>query len=162
MARVYLETSYVSACVSSRRDLASRYRRELSLEWWRVQSGRHSLFVSAEVIRELSSPSYPQRGRAVEFLRGIPLLSLDSEVEGLARFLIREKVMPGPVAGDALHVAVASWHEMEYMLTWNVKHLANPRKVRHLDTICLRFGLVAPRILTPDLLWEGEDEKAPE
>ena len=46
MARVYLETSFVSACVTSRKDLASRYRRETSLEWWRVQSRRHALFLS--------------------------------------------------------------------------------------------------------------------
>lgn len=160
MARVYLETSFVSACVTSRKDLGSRYRREASLDWWRVQSRRHALFLSAEVVRELSSPSYPARERALEFIAGIPLLALDEEVQGLARILIREKVMPQPVAGDAIHVAVACWHEMGYLLSWNVKHLANPRKVRHLETICLRLGLVPPRILTPDLLWEDEDEEA--
>lgn len=160
MARVYLETSFVSACVTSRQDLASRYRKEGSLEWWRAQSRRHAIFVSAEVVRELSAPSYPARDRALEFIAGIPLLALDEEVQGLARILIREKVMPGPVAGDAIHVAVASWHEVAYLLSWNVKHLANPRKARHLETICLRLGLVAPRILTPDMLWEDEDEEA--
>lgn len=158
MARVYLETSFISACVTSRQDLGSRYRKETSLAWWRFQSRRHSLSVSAEVVRELSSPSYPARDRALEFIGGIPLLALDVEVQGLARILIREKVMPGPIAGDAIHVAVACWHEVEYLLSWNVKHLANPRKVRHLETVCLRLGLVAPRILTPDMLWEEDEE----
>ena len=160
MARVYLETSFVSACVTTRPDLGSRYRRDSSLEWWRTQSRRHELFASAEVIRELSSPSYPARGRALQFIRGVPLLGLDPEVQGLAMILIREKVMPGPVAGDAIHVAVACWHEVDYLLSWNVKHLANPRKIRHLETISMRLGLVAPRILTPDLLWEDDDEEA--
>ena len=159
MPRVYLETSFVSACVTSRQDLASRYRNEESLEWWRAQSRRHALFVSAEVVRELSAPTYPARDRALEFIAGIPLLALDEEVQGLARIPIREKVMPGPVAGDAIHVAVACWHEVAYLLSWNVKHLANPRRVRHMETICLRLGLVPPRILTPDMLWEDEDEE---
>jgi hypothetical protein len=158
VARVYLETSFVSACVTTRQDLASRYRLEESLAWWRTQSRQHELLVSAEVIRELSSPAYPTRDRALEFVAGIPLLAMDEEVQGLARILIREKVMPAPVAGDAIHVAVACWHEVDYLLSWNVKHLANPRKIGHLGTICLRLGLVPPRILTPDLLWQEEDE----
>jgi len=130
------------------------------MDWWLRQSRRHTLFVSAEVVRELSAPSYPARDRAVEFIGGIPLLAIEPEVQGLARILIREKVMPGPAAGDALHVAIAGWHEVAYLLSWNVKHLANPRKVRHLETVCLRLGLVPPRILTPDMLWEDEDEEA--
>lgn len=69
--------------------------------------------------------------------------------------------MPGPVAGDAIHVAIACWHEVAYLLSWNVKHLANPRKVRHVETICRRRGLVPPRILTPDMLWDEDEEAHP-
>jgi hypothetical protein len=84
------------------------------------------------------------------------LLSLSGEIRGLAKILVREKVMPGPVAGDAIHVACACWHGMDYLVTWNVRHLANPNKLMHLRTIGLRLGLVPPRILTPDLLWEED------
>ncbi len=63
--------------------------------------------------------------------------------------------MPGPVAGDAIHVATAAVHRIEYMLSWNVRHLANPNKVDHLRQVCRRLGLVSPLILTPDMLWEA-------
>ena len=59
MATVYLETSFVSACVTNRSDPASIYRRELSVEWWTAQAKRHELFISAEVLAELSQPGFP-------------------------------------------------------------------------------------------------------
>jgi hypothetical protein len=105
----------------------------------------------------LSDPGFPQRQQALDMLRGIPLLEISDEVLGLAEVLVREKVMPGPVAGDALHVAVATWHEVDFILTWNVRHMANPNKRTHLTTVCLRLGLVPPQIVTPDLLRGSDD-----
>ncbi len=62
--------------------------------------------------------------------------------------------MPGPESsGDSLHVAAATVHSMQYLLTWNVKHLANVNKVRHLQEVCRRVGYLPPAIVTPDLLW---------
>ncbi len=158
MATVYLETSYVSACVTDRTDAGSLYRREASLDWWNTQAPRHSLYVSAEVLAELSVPSYTKSQEALAFIRRVPLLEISEEVRGLAQILVNEKVMPEPVAGDAVHVAVTCVANVEYLLTWNVRHLANPNKVVHLQAICLRLGLVPPRILTPDMLWEDADD----
>ena len=160
MPRVYLDTSFVSACVTTRTDTPSLYRRELSREWWSSQGPRHERFVSAEVIAELSAPGYSQGAEALGFIAELPLLAIDEEVRGLAQVLIQERVMPGPLAGDAIHVAVASWHAMDYLLSWNVRHLANPNKLVHLRTVCLRLGTVPPRILTPDILWEIDDDQA--
>ena len=158
MAEVYLETSFVSACVTDRTDPASIYRRQVSQDWWNTQAQQHMLLMSAEVVAELSHPEYPRSTEALDWVGEVPLLPLTEEVNGLAIVLVREKVMPGPVAGDAVHVAVAAAHGVDYMLTWNVRHLANPNKLEHLRTICLRVGIVPPRIVTPDLLWETEDE----
>ncbi len=66
--------------------------------------------------------------------------------------------MPGPVAGDAVHVSVACVHGVDYLLTWNVRHLANPNKLEHLAAVCLRLGLTPPRIVTPDMLWKETDD----
>ena len=63
--------------------------------------------------------------------------------------------MPGPVFGDAVHVAVCCVQQVHYLLSWNVRHLANPNKLAHLQTICVRTGHTPPWIITPDLLWEG-------
>jgi hypothetical protein len=128
------------------------------IEWWNTQRVRHDLFLSAEVIAELSAPGFKQSAKALALVREVPLLALTEEVRGLARVLIREKVVPGPLAGDALHVAAACWHAMNYVVSWNVRHLANPNKLIHLRAICLRLELIPPRIVTPDLLWEELQE----
>ena len=148
----------ISSLVTTRTDPGSIYRRDTSQEWWRTQAGRHSLYISAEVLIELSDPAFPRRVEALERVAALPVLGINQEVQGLARLLVREKVMPEPVAGDSIHVAVACVHRMEYLLSWNVRHLANPNKLRHLDTICLRLGFIPPRIVTPDLLWDESNE----
>ncbi|MBX3322321.1 MAG: hypothetical protein KF757_04970 [Phycisphaeraceae bacterium] len=155
MDGVYLETSFVSACVTDRDDAASVYRRETSLEWWMHFSSRYDCTVSEEVIVELSQPGFRQSEAALEHISAIPRLDISDEVLGVAEVLVRERVMPGPVAGDALHIAVAAVHAMTYVLSWNVRHLANPNKVEHLQVICRRLGLVAPSIVTPEMLWSS-------
>lgn len=155
---MYLETSFVSACVTDRTDAASLYRREVSREWWASQSARHDLFLSAEVLAELSAPGYASSRAALEWVRDVAVLALDDDIRGLARIFVREKVMPGPLAGDAIHLAAACLHEMEYLLSWNVRHLANPNKLEHVRKVCLRVGVLPPRIVTPDLLWETDDD----
>ncbi len=158
MARVYLETSFFGACVSMRTSAKSVSWRETSNEWWRTQAARHELYVSDEVVAELSDPQFAQGAAALAMLRGLRLLELGPEVRGLAEILVREKLMPRPsLSGDAIHVAAATIHGMEYILTWNVQHMANPNKRTHFATICLRLGLLPPQIVTPDLLVETDE-----
>lgn len=81
------------------------------------------------------------------------VLDINPEVEDFAGLLVAQKVMPAPaISGDALHVATATIHRMQYILSWNVKHLANENKRMHLAVICMRLGLVPPMIVTPDML----------
>lgn len=92
-------------------------------------------------------------------LKGLPMLSQGRNVIELAALLVQERVMPRPAdAGDALHVATATMHRMDYVLTWNVRHMANPNKRTHFGVICMRLGLLAPIFVTPDLLQETDDE----
>jgi hypothetical protein len=154
MAKVYLETSFFSACVSDRTDVASIFRKQESQRWWALQMTAHAISISAEVVRELSDPRYPQRDPALAMTVSLNLLPINSDVTGLARILVRERVMPGPEgSGDAIHVAYATVYSTEYLLTWNVKHLANMNKVKHLQEVCRRIGYVPPTIITPNLLW---------
>src|SRR2546421_8183443 len=154
MARVYLETSFVSACVTDRKDAGSVYRREKSLDWWAFEAQRHELFISSEVIDELSHPHFRRRQQALEFIVDLPELVLDQKAKELAKVLIENRVMPGPVGGDVIHVAVSAVAAIEYIVSWNVRHLANENKTRHLNLICQRHGFIAPRIVTPEMFWE--------
>ena len=159
MSKVYLETSFFSLCVSTRTGTKELGWKASSNEWWQTQAQRHELFISPEVIRELSAPEFPNSSSALQMVRGLSLLDLTPEVTELAQLLVEEKVMPGPATqGDAIHVAAAAFHGMDYILTWNVKHLANPNKRKHLAIICARLGLVPPMLMTPDLLQEDENE----
>ncbi len=133
------------------------WKRE-SLGWLKTQARKHELHVSTKVLAELSHSTYVQRIDALAFVVGIPVLDVTPEVLGLANVLITEKVMPGPLEGDAVHVAVAAFHRMEYLLTWNVKHLANPNKRTHLARVRLRIGVAPPNIVTPSNLWEPDDD----
>ncbi|MFG0315252.1 MAG: type II toxin-antitoxin system VapC family toxin [Phycisphaerales bacterium] len=163
MARVYLETSFVSACVTDRTDARSVYRHGTSLEWWQKQRSSHEVFVSSEVLAELGVPGHRGRAEALELIRGVPQLEVSDEVVGFAGVLVSELAMPRPAAaGDALHVAVATLHGMDYVLTWNVRHLANPNKIEHLRKVCFRFGRLPPTIVTPEFLWEASDDPTSE
>src|SRR5256885_8961221 len=124
MPSVYLETSFVSACVTTRKDAASVYRRRTIVEWWNSFGTAYQLFVSQEVLEELGHAKFRGRKQAMDLLSGIPELDIDAEVRNVAAVFVSEKVMPGPVAGDAIHVATAAVHEVEYILSWNVRHLA--------------------------------------
>lgn len=155
MARVYLETSFVSAYVSDRDDTASAYRREVSRRWWDEQRQRHDVFVSAEVVAELSHEAFRGGSAALNMIRDLPRLQISDQVRGVAEVFVRELVMPQPIGGDAVHVAVCCVHRVDCVLSWNVRHLANPSKEVHLRVLCARIGLVPPKILTPDnYFWE--------
>jgi len=155
MASVYLETSFFSECVTIRTGTIDLGRRATSLNWWRKHAQSFALYVSPEVVAELSSPDFQEAVRepALDMLVGLPALALTEEVAALAEHLVRERVMPSPArGGDAIHLAAATIHRMDYLLTWNQRHLANPNKRTHFTVICARLNLAAPQIVTPDLL----------
>jgi hypothetical protein len=159
VAKVYLETSFFSACVTTRSDVDSQSWKGRSLGWLKTQAAKHELFISAEVIAELSAPTYPHRIEALAFTAGISLLPLTDETFALAQLLIDQHVMPGPLKGDAIHVAVAAYYGVDFVLTWNVRHLANANKRIHLAQILLKAGKALPAIVTPDVLWEDADHE---
>jgi hypothetical protein len=155
MAMVYLETSFFSECVTIRAGRIDLGRRETSLNWWATQARAFDLCISPEVVREISSQDFPAsvRDPALEMLRGLKVLAFTEEVAVVAELLVRERVMPWPaVEGDAVHVAFTMVHRIEYLMTWNQKHLANPRKRTHLAVIGARLNLEVPQIVTPDLM----------
>lgn len=157
MSKIYLETSFISACVTTRSTIRSVYEREVSLYWWKQEAPKHNVFVSDEVVHELSDPRYPRSAEAMKFIEGIEAISVVPKMVTLAKAFVDRQVMPKPIGGDALHVAMATVAAMEYVVTWNVKHLANPNKVLHLNAVCFEFGLMPPKILRPDDMTDLEE-----
>ena len=153
MDKVYLETSFFSACVSKRQTAKSAGWRASSLEWWERERRFFDVCISTEVTSELGHADFPEGEEALAMLRGIRILETRAEVQPVASLLVDEKVMPGPaISGDALHVAFAIVHRIDYILTWNIRHLANPNKRVHLGAVCLKLGVPTPQLVTPDML----------
>lgn len=110
------------------------------------------MFISAEVIAELSAPAFLHRAEALALAARFEMLPINDEVLALAELLIAAKVMPGPLGGDAVHVATAAYHGIEYLISWNVRHLANPNKRVQLVKLLTSVGRAAPLIVTPEAL----------
>ncbi len=154
---VYIETTIPSAYVSHRNDAASVYRRDTTRQWWSGQKELYELRSSQAVLAELQAGNYPGRQEAIDLVDRLPLLEITDEILAIAELYVRHRLMPEPASGDALHLALASVHEADYLLTWNIRHLANPNKLEHMTVINRRLGLLLPVIISPESLWM-EDE----
>jgi len=154
---VYIETSVPSAYVSERTDAASVHWRAVTRRWWHEQAPGYRLVTSEATIAELLAGSYPGKAQAVALLDGLPLLRTTDEALSLAEVYVRHRLMPASVAGDALHFALASLGDIDYLLTWNLRHLANPNKAEHMVVINRRLGLLPPVVCSPEALWLEEE-----
>ena len=155
--KVYLETSFLSACVTTRTTARAEYEREMSLAWLDIEAPNHELLLADPVIAELSVPTYLNRDAALLLATRFDLEAITPAMEAFAVVLAQRFVMPQDLFGDALHVAAAVMLKCNVLLTWNVKHLANDRKQPHLRTICEEYHLVAPRLVRPDILLQENE-----
>jgi hypothetical protein len=150
---VYIETTIPSAIASQREDAASVYRRDVTRQWWNEQAQWYELQTSEATLAELKAGLYPSQGEAIGLVKWLPLLAVTDEVLAIADAYVRHHLMPQGPTGDALHLAVASLNEMDFLLTWNLRHLANPNKIEHITVINRRLGLLSPKIISPEELW---------
>ena len=149
---VYIETSVVSAYGDPSDHPVSQAQRILTVEWWQQQRSHFVLYYSQAVVAELTRVAFPGRAEALALLDDMSMLPITPAVEGVAEAYQRHLVMPSGEMGDAVHLAVACVHEVDYLLTWKCRHLANTNKIKHIRTINMRLGLCTPELLTPEML----------
>ncbi len=149
---VYVETSVVSAYDDERTDWVTLNQRAITRRWWDEYRDQYDLFSSQAVVEELSRCDFPGRATALRMVDEMVLLPVTEEVAGAASTYMERFVMPKDAMGDALHLALASVHEVDILVTWNCKHLANANKFRHIQTVNLRLGLLTPQMVTPQML----------
>jgi len=153
--KVYLETTIISYLAARpSRDIIIAAHQELTNEWWENRRKRFDLFVSQLVIQEAKSGDKEAARKRLGLLEPIPLLELNDKAISLARILMNDAIPPKAVE-DALHIAVAAIHGMDYLLTWNCKHLANAEREHAITAICHRNNLGPPIICTPEELMGG-------
>jgi hypothetical protein len=153
--RLYLETtipSYLTARMSSHLHIARRQM--ITSRWWNSWRTNFDIYVSDRVCKEASAGNPEAARRRTELLAPLKVLKVDAHAELLYRRIIAESGLPSRASEDALHVAVASVNEMQYLLTWNCAHLANPRFARKITALCESEGFSCPVPCTPEQLLE--------
>lgn len=154
-SKLYVETSVISYLTARpSRDVISLAHQELTREWWQRAASEFDLFASRLVVAEaqLGNPAAADARLAV--LQPITLLAETAESRALARKLLAAGGLPAKAASDALHIAVATVHGMDYLVTWNCKHIANARMLRFVTAACQTAGFEPPVICTPEELAE--------
>ena len=156
--RVYIETTIASyAKARASRDLVKAAHQEVTVEWWENRRHLFDLFISQVVLDEASSGDPKAAALRLEFLKGIPFLEITPTIAMLAEALVKEGAFPDTAIDDAYHLAIASVHAMNFLLTWNFRHLANAERKERMQNILLKHGFSMPIICTPEELM-GEDE----
>ncbi|MDJ1181355.1 type II toxin-antitoxin system VapC family toxin [Roseofilum sp. BLCC_M91] len=147
---VYIETSilgYLTARPS--RDLIVAANSEITREWWETRHSYFQLYSSLAVVKEASKGDPKIASQRLEFMRDFTLLDLNQLVFDLAAQFLEQSNLPTKANVDAVHMAVATIHSMDYLLTWNCKHIANAQIQRKLAEISLDFGYKLPICCTP-------------
>jgi predicted nucleic acid-binding protein len=153
--KVYLDSTVPSYYFDEREALKAFT--EVTRKWWLEMSDYYDLYISDAVIQELNNGSYPRKDEIIRLISTIPLLPLAPDLEQVVEFYISNYVMPRSLVGDALHLAYASYFDIQYLLTWNCNHLANANKRKHIRVINARLGLSTPEIVTPLELFKEEN-----
>src|SRR5271165_3277366 len=156
MESVYLETSFISYLVARpSRDVIIAGHQQTTQEWWAKRRAEFDCRVSQLVINEasLGDPAEVQKRMAI--ISGLPALAITEAAESLTRAIVAAEILPTHAFPDAAHVAVSAVHAVDYLLTWNCKHLANAQIARRIAVVCEKLGHRMPIICTPDELMRG-------
>jgi predicted nucleic acid-binding protein len=145
---LYLETSVVGAYL----DNGEPFRRDLTIRWWEHELSEYQPFVSPLVRREIERVPEPHRTGYLKLIEPLKNLELVEEALILAQGYISRGIFHRKYLADALHVALASFHKIDYLVTWNFGHLANVRKQARIRVFNVSAGFFVPMIVTPEFL----------
>ena len=153
--KVYVETSVISYLTAwPSRDIVIAGHQQTTREWWRDQRQSFQLVASQLVIQEASAGDVVAAQERLEILKNIELLEVKEDALNLAQVLIQSGPLPRKAAEDALHIAIAVTNGVEYLLTWNCKHIANASVRSSIEGICRAAGYEPTIICTPEELLE--------
>lgn len=153
---VYIETSIFSFYYDERPDPSIMVRREWTREWWKNCRSDYTFITSMAVLDELNRGNKLHKGQALGLAMTLPAIALTDEIAEIVQIYVAHHVMPKDPMGDALHLALASFHKCDYLLTWNCQNIANANKFAHIRRINALLGLHVPELVTPLQLMRQE------
>ena len=146
---VYIETSIPSFYYTLRTDPASVARMHWTRQWWQEYADQCTLVTSVAVIEELQQGTGGKNEERISLVNQATILPISEEVIEIAQVYFDKLVMPRDPKGDALHLAFASYHKADFLLTWNCSHLANANKFHHIRLVNFELGMACPVLTTP-------------
>ena len=149
MSRIYIETTIPSFYFEVRDDAINVARREWTRQWYDQAVLADELVTSAAVLQELQRGDFPGRAQAIQMTTSLVALVISDVVLDIANEYVLRKLMPQDPAGDALHLAIASHHNCDFLVTWNCQHLANANKFGQIRQVNDILGLRTPILTTP-------------
>ena len=129
--------------------IGNRSHQEATRSWWDTSRPKFDIFISALLLDEASSGDSAAAQRRMEIIREIPALDVSILAEELAAHLLAASALPEKAKADALHIAIATVHGIDYLLTWNCKHIANATMRLKIESICRSSGYEPSIICTP-------------
>ena len=152
---LYLETTIPSYLVARRSPLARiAADQQTTQDWWDFHRHEYEMFVSEAVLDEAGDGDAALASKRLAVLAGIPRLQTTPEADALVERLLRSDIIPPKAAADAVHLALSAAHGIEYLLTWNCRHIHNLKLERRIEAACEAFGFACPIICTPAELME--------
>lgn len=156
---VYIETSIPSFYHEVRAEPEMVSRKEWTRRWWDECRHDYILATSEAVMEELRQGDYPNKEQSLALMKDIPLIPTGPAIAEIVQSYVNHKLMPKKPLNDAFHLASASFHKCDFLLTWNCNHLANANKFRHIHRINTMLELYTPILTTPfQLLGENDDD----
>ncbi len=151
--KVYIETSVVSYYASRpSRDLVIAARQETTRELWPVLVNRFDRYISMLVLTEINKGDQTAVNERKKAISDLPVLDITTESESLAHAIVREGLIPERFGEDSLHIALAVVNGMDYLVTWNFRHLNNALTKIHIMRFVEKQGYVVPVMCSPDEL----------
>lgn len=155
--KIYLETSVISYLTSRpSKTILGAAHQQITLAWWETRD-QYELLVSESVLRECGSGDAGAAQKRLDVLADVPLLLINEQALNIAEALVGQGIIPAKAAEDALHIAVATVYDVDYLLTWNCRHIANPEMQRGIAAYLEQIGLLLPFICTPEELLGEEN-----
>ena len=148
--KVYLETTIPSLLAAwPNRDVVILGQQQATRDWWDQHRHKYELFISDLVAVECRRGDAIAAREREELLAPCSLLNIPEAAQQLAQRILAAGLMPARATADALHVAIAAVHKMDFLLTWNCRHIANAATVERVRGVCSQAGYQPPVICTP-------------
>ncbi len=157
--RIYIESTIPSYLVARpARDLIQAARQQLTKDWWEFKRAAHELFTSQVVLDEIAVGEPAMARLRLESLQTVPLLPVTEEAKDLARKILDSGLLPTTADRDAVHIALASAYNLDILLSWNCRHIANAAIQARLRRLVGANGFELPVICTPEELMNNEND----